>query len=59
MRVTQGYYTLNYRNYKNVFEFLNHFKSSEEQIVATQVEMTPDKRTSFSLIIALWNVFHY
>ena len=53
MRLTREYYTLNYRNYKDVSEFLDHVKSLEEQIDATEVKMTPDKRTLLCLTMAL------
>ena len=59
MRLTREYYTLNYRNYKDVSEFLDHVKFLEEQIDATDVEMTPDKRTLLCLTMALWNESHY
>ena len=59
MRLTREYYTLNYRDYKNVSEFLDHVKSLEEQIDATNVKMTPDKRTLLCLTVALWNESHY
>ncbi len=53
MRLTREYYTLNYRNYKDVSEFLDHVKFLEEQNDATDVEMTPDKRTLLCLTMAL------
>lgn len=59
MCLTREYYTLNYRNYKDVFEFLDHIKTLEEQIDVTDVEMTPDKRTLLCLTMALWNESHY
>ncbi len=59
MRLTREYYTLNYRNYKDVSEFLNHVKSLEKQIEATDVEMTPDKQTLLCLTMAIWNESHY
>lgn len=59
MRLTQEYYTLNYHNYKNVFELLDHIKFLEEQINATNVKMTFDKQTLLCLTIALWNKSHY
>ena len=59
MRLTRKYYTLNYRNYKDVSEFLDHVKSLEEQIDATEVKMTPDKRTLLCLTMALWNESYY
>ena len=59
MRLTREYYTLNYRNYKDVFEFLDHVKSLEEQIDATNIKMTPDKGTLLCLTMALWNESHY
>lgn len=37
MRLTREYHTLNYRNYKDMSEFLDHDKSLEEQIDATYV----------------------
>ncbi len=59
MRLTREYYTLKYRNYKDVSKFLDHVKSLEEQISATNVEMTPDKRTLLCLTMALGNESHY
>ena len=59
MRLTREYYTLNYRDYKDVSEFLDHVKHLEEQISATDVEMTPDKQTLLCLTMALWNEPHY
>lgn len=40
-------------------EFLDHVRSLEEQIDATNVKMTPDKRTLLCLTMALWNKSHY
>ena len=59
MRLTREYYTLNYRNFKDVSKFLDHVKSLEEQINTTNVEMTPDKRTLLCLTMALGNKSHY
>lgn len=59
MRLTREYYTLNYRSYKDMYEFLDHVKSLEEQIDATNVEMTPDNRTLLCLTMALWNESRY
>ncbi len=59
MRLTREYYTLNYRNYKNVSEFFDHVKSLEKHIDATDVEVIPDKRTLLFLTMALWNKSHY
>ena len=59
MRLTREYYTLSYRNYGNISEFLDHIKLLEEQIDATKVTMTPDKRTLLCLTMALWEVEHF
>lgn len=49
MRLDREYYTLNYRrDHKDMNEFLDHVKSLEEQIEATNVKMTSDKRTCFA-----------
>lgn len=59
MRLTREYYTLNYRSNKDTYEFLDHVKSLEEQIYATNVEMAPDNRTLLCLTMALWNESRY
>ncbi len=59
MRLTWEYYPLNNRNCKDVFGFLDHVKSLEEQIDATDVELITDKRTLLCLTMALWNKSHY
>ncbi len=53
MRLIQEYYTVNYRNYKDVYEFLDHVKSLEEQINATDVEMTVNKKILLCLTMTL------
>lgn len=35
MRLTREYYTLSYRDFKNISEFRNHIKLLEEQMDAT------------------------
>lgn len=59
MHLSREYYTLDYRNYKDMSEFLNHVKSSEEQIDATNVEMTPINWTLLCLTMVLSNESHY
>lgn len=60
MRLNREYYTLNYRrDHKDMNEFLDHVKSLEEQIEATNVKMTSDKRTLLCLTMALWNEPRY
>lgn len=59
MRLNREYYTLNYRDHKDIYELLDHVKSLEEQIDATNVEMTSDKRTLLCLTMALWNEPRY
>ena len=58
MCLTREYYTLNYRNYKDISEFLDHV-SLEKQIEATNIEITPDKQTLLCLMMALWNKSYY
>lgn len=53
MHLTRKYNILNYRNYKDVSEFLNNIKFLEEQIDATNVERTPNKQTLLCLTMAL------
>jgi len=53
MRLTREYYTLQAENFKDIPEFLTHVKVLEEQIDATKVEMTGDKRTLLCLSMAL------
>lgn len=59
MRLTREYYTLHYRDFKNISEFLDRIKLLEEQIDATKVTMTEDKRTLLCLTMALWNEDHF
>lgn len=59
MRLSREYFTLNYRSHKDIHDFLDHVKSLEGQIDATNVEMTPDKRTLLCLTMALWNESRY
>lgn len=59
MRLTREYYTLDYRDFHNISEFLDHIKLLEEQIDATKVAMTDDKRTLLCLTMALWNENHF
>lgn len=59
MHLTQKYYTLNYHNFKEVSEFLDHVKHSEEQISITDIVMTPNKQTLLYLTKALWNKPYY
>lgn len=53
MRLTREYYTLSASTFKDIPEFLTHIKVLEEQIDATNVEMTGDKRTLLCLSMAL------
>ena len=57
--LTREYYMMNYRNYKDLADFLNHVKSLEEQIDATNIEMILDKHTLLCLTIALLKESHY
>lgn len=59
MRLYREYYTLNYRNHKDMYDFLDHVKSLEEQIDVTNVEMTSDKPALLCLTMALWNEPRY
>ncbi len=53
MRLTREYYTLSANTFKDIPEFLTRIKVLEEQIDATKVEMTGDKRTLLCLSMAL------
>lgn len=45
MHLASEYYMLNYRNYKDVFGFFNHVKCLKKQIIALNIEITPNKQT--------------
>lgn len=53
MRLTKEYYSLNIKDYKDMSEFLDKVKKLEEQIDATKVNLTGDKRTIICLMMAL------
>lgn len=59
MRLTQKYYILNYRNYKNLSEFFDYIKSLEEQIDVTNIEMTLKKQTLLYSTMAFCNESQY
>lgn len=59
LRLTRELYTLRYSDFKDVSEFLTRVKVLEEQIAATKVEMTDDKRTLLVLTMALWEESGY
>ncbi|MCJ1467041.1 hypothetical protein MMC07_005663 [Pseudocyphellaria aurata] len=59
MRLTREYYTLNFKDFGNISEFLDHIKLLEEQIDATKVTMTHNKRTLLCLTMALWENDHF
>ena len=59
LRHTRELYTLRYSDFKDVSEFLTRVKVLEEQIAATKVEMTDDKRTLLTLTMALWDESQY
>ena len=53
MRLSREYYTLQLSHFKDIPELLTRIKELEEQIDATKVEMTGDKRTILCLSMAL------
>jgi hypothetical protein len=59
LRLTRELYTLQYSDFKDVSEFLTRVKVLKEQVAATKVEMTDDKRTLLTLTMVLWNESRY
>lgn len=59
MCLTYDHYMLNYRNNKDVSEFFEHVKLLEEQIDATNIEITPNKQTLLCWTMVFQNKSHY
>ena len=53
MRLTKEYYSLNINDFKGMPELLDKVKKLEEQLAATRITLTDDKRTIICLMIAL------
>ena len=53
MRLSKEYYTLRFKSFKSVAEYLTHIKVLEERIDATQVILNEDNRTIVCLSMSL------
>ncbi len=58
MPLTWEPYTLTYKDFANITEFLDYIKLLEKQIDVTKITITEDKRTLLCLTMALWNIAH-
>ena len=53
MRLSKEYYTLNFKDFKTVFEYLTYIKILEERINATKVTLDMNNRTILYLSMLL------
>lgn len=53
MRLTKEYYTLKFRDFGSISDYLTRIKTLEERILATNVVLTPDKQTIICLSMSL------
>lgn len=53
------YFTLAYKDFADITEFLDHIKLLEEQIYAKRVIMSQDKRTLLCRTVAPLDVTHF
>ena len=58
MQLMREYYTLAYKNFANIPEFLDHIKLLEKQIDAAKVTMTENKQTLLCLTMAPFDLTH-
>ena len=59
MRLSKEYYTLRFKLFKSVAEYLTHIKVLEERINATQVVLNEDNRTVLCLSMSLPQEYQY
>ena len=59
MRLSKEYYTLRFKSFKTVAEYLTHIKVLEERIDATQVVLNEDNRTVLCLSMSLPQEYQY
>lgn len=59
IRFTKKYYTLQYVDFKFIFEYLNHIKQLKKRIRVTKIILDDDKQTIFYLITFLLKIFQY
>ena len=59
MKLIQKYYSLNFKNFKDMSKFLNHVKVLKKRIDVTNIEFTNDKRTLICLMMRLTQKSNY
>ena len=59
MRLSKEYYTLRFKSFKSVTEYLTQIKVLEEKIDATQVVLNNDNRTVLCLSMSLPQEYQY
>ena len=59
MRLSKEYYTLRFKSFKTVAEYLTHIKVLEERIDATKVVLDKDNRTVLCLSMSLPQEYQY
>ena len=59
MRLSKEYYTLQFKAFKSVSEYLTHIKVLEERIDATKVTLNADNRTILCLMMSLPQEYQY
>ena len=59
MRLSKEYYTLQFKGFKTVSEYLTHIKVLEEKIDATKVVLNEDNRTILCLSMSLPQKYQY
>ena len=59
MRLSKEYYTLQFKQFKTIPEYLTHIKVLEEKIDATKVTLDTDNRTILCLSMSLPQEYQY